>query len=202
VIDGLTISDKPGQPLRISLHPGFEVTVRVIDGTGEPVAGSPLLVFDGKGRRLLVMEDSLPKTDTNGTATLRLSAGTWRVLAQPKGLASAEKAISVSGTMEAEIAVNRGGSLVTMVTGSGGPVSGAVVRTFAENGREVAHHLTQEGMMMGAPSRKTGDDGRHERENLPVGTYRVTVTAPDGRTGESSVRITEEGTTETAIEVK
>ena len=57
-------------------------------------------------------------------------------------------------------------------------------------------------MMMGAPSRKTGENGTHTREHLPAGTYRVTATAPDGRTGVGSARIAVGGTTELAIEVK
>ncbi len=202
VYDSLTITDKPGQPLRIILDPGFDVKVRVIDGVGEPVARSQILVFDAQGRRLLVMEDSLSDTDSDGLVTLRLAPGTWRILAQPKGLAPAEKVVHVQGEMEITIPVSPGGTLLTVVTASGGPVSGAVVRTFDDTGREVALHVTQDAMMTGTPNRKTGPDGRHVRENVPVGTYRVTVTAPDGRTGESSVRIAEGGTTETAVEVK
>ncbi len=202
VYGDLTITDKPGQPLSITLDPGFDVKVTVTDGAGEPVAGSTVLLFDAQGRRLVVMEDSLEGTDSNGLVTLRLAPGTWRILAQPKGFAPAEKVVHVQGAMEVTIPANPGGTLRTVVTASGGPVAGAVIRTFDDTGREVALHVNQEAMMTGTPSRKTGPDGHHVRENVPVGTYRVTVTAPDGRTGETTVRITEGGTTETAIEVK
>jgi protocatechuate 3,4-dioxygenase beta subunit len=201
VIPDLVISNKPGAPLRIRLEEGYGLNVKVRDARGQPLRGADVLVFDEAGHRMMILEDSMSGTDTTGALEMRLSPGTWRILAQADGFAPAERMVSMQRDADVELTVTPGGTLVTMVTGPAGPVEGALVQTFDDSGREIAEHVTQEGTMTGSPSRRTGADGRNVRANTPPGSYRLVVTTRDGRKAETRVRVVEGGVVEAALAV-
>ncbi|MHC4471892.1 MAG: MSCRAMM family protein, partial [Planctomycetota bacterium] len=204
VIDAVEVTEAGAAPLTVTVVPGSEVTVTVSDPEGEPFPRATVFVLDARGRIVLLSQSLGETTGPDGTAGFRLVPGVYRVQVQAEGHAQASAPLSVGGGQAPEVAVRlaRGGTVRVAVTSGGGPVAGADVRVFGEDGLEIARRVTQESMMVGAPETVTGDDGTVTLENQPAGNLRLVVTATDGRKGETRVLVAEAGEHEVAVNLK
>jgi hypothetical protein len=161
-----------------------------------------VIVLDRKGRWIVAGEDLSPTTGADGTQDLRLATGKYTILVQALGFAQTATTVTVSEDRELPVSLSMGGTVSVVVTGAEGTIAGAEVRVFGPDGREIAEYVTERSMMTGAPSRDTGEDGTLLLANQPAGTLRVTARANDGRKAEGTVRVTEGGRAEIALQVK
>lgn len=199
--EDVRVTEAAASPLRIEAGAGSRLKVRVEGPGGTPVSGVVLSLFTAGGRWVPLGDDLAVEADPAGRTELRLGDGEWRVRAQADGFASAAVAVSLSGDREVVLRLAPGGSVNLAAAGAAGPVAGADVRIYREDGSEVWKVPTQDTLMTGAGAPRTGADGRARLTDLPAGRLRIVVTATDGRGGETTVRVPEGGAADATVAV-
>jgi hypothetical protein len=190
LIEDVVIGEGGGAALRVPLERGLEVTVHASAREVTNLEGAAVFVFDGAGRRLVTTGDLSPTTGPDGSLALRLVAGRYRLQVQADGYAPYLGDFEAGGAAKVEARLVRGGAVRLLVTDGSGPVAGADCRIFRADGREVARLATEDTLMAGA-STTTDEEGALTLEHLPAGDLRIRATARDGRTAETTVKVTE-----------
>jgi len=203
VISDVDIREQGGAPLALRLTRGHRLTVKVVDAKGAPIAGANVSLMDAEGHWVLFGDDLGVTTGADGTATLRVESGTWRIGAQSDGHAQAESEVRVSSDRDLAVRLPAGGTVNLVATSGGAPLAGARVRVIGSDGREIAPRVTEQSLLTGTGSRLTGEDGTLVIPNLPAGSLRIRVEAPDGGgTAETTVTCAEGEVTSALVDVK
>ena len=203
VISGVNIREQGGAPLALRLTRGHRLTVKVTDAKGAPIAGANVSLMDAEGHWVLFGDDLGVTTGADGTATLRVESGTWRIGAQSDGHAQAESEVRVSSDRDLAVRLPAGGTVNLVATSGGAPLAGAKVRVIGSDGREIAPRVTEQSLLTGTGSRLTGEDGTLVIPNLPAGSLRIRVEAPDGGgAAETTVTCAEGEVTPALVDVK
>jgi hypothetical protein len=139
---GDLVVDAAVDDLTLTLSPRLPVRLTVVDATGDPVAAASI-ELQRIGDVLGVGEPSLigaqpayvSATDDDGSSSLRVPGGRYRVSIQPprdSGAPVFSALLAVDDIVERELVLPAAAILAGMVQDpSGGPTSGAVVRVFS-----------------------------------------------------------------------
>jgi hypothetical protein len=188
----------PLAPVKVEMPPEDEVDVPmtrervvegdvVISGTRRPVAGAELSIT--KQREVTVgasmrmsMAVSIGGTRSDAHGAFRipgLAPGGYSLTTEASGYRTAELAVTVPETGDPShlvVEMERGHAVDgIVVTADGQPAAGAEVR---------AHSAVQGGfehLVGGAPSTRTGADGRFRLEGLSEGRHQLTATLDEAR---------------------
>ncbi len=173
----------------VRLTRGVEFEVTVLGPDNEPVTGATVTARDaasGRETSAIGMGALRSATDTAGVATLRLSPGSYTIVAEsaawPTGTADVDTA---RGSVI--IRLERGGAIDVTVRKDGRPLAGARVRVLDEAGQEIAPRVSMSNFM--GSGLTTDSAGRAVREGLPEGRLTVVVTLADGTTEKQVVEV-------------
>jgi protocatechuate 3,4-dioxygenase beta subunit len=175
------IPTEAGVEVRLVITKGIEVTVRVVDGEGKPVAGAGIYLSDARGMDLSGMSGmelfEQKRTGADGRTKVSAPKGTVHFEAIVKGHAPGTAASEIDGPCEVTVTLPRGASFEVLVTDAGGaPRSGVSIRLLDAAGSPYATRLTMEGMTEFMTPPSTGQDGKYSRSDLPAGSYVVRAT--------------------------
>ncbi len=204
VVDNVAAGDAGSPEVRVTLHLGAEVIVRVVGPDGSPIRGANVFLSDAQGRELtnLRQMDTL-KTGEDGRATVRAPAGSLKFEASAQGFAPGEATATVPATGEVLVKLAKAATLKVTVTGPGGaPVAGAGVELLDSAGVPFGQRFSMDAFAEMLGSGATGADGTLVRKNLPAGPWRVRAALTDGRSGEEKVTLVEGETLEVTIAVR
>jgi uncharacterized GH25 family protein len=204
VLDNVAAVDAGSPEVRVTLHQGTEVIVRVVGPDGSPVRGANVFLSDSQGRELtnLRQMDTL-KTGEDGRASVRAPAGSLKFEAAAQGFAPGETTATVPTGGEVVVKLAKAATLKVTVSGPGGaPLAGAGVELLDPSGVPFGQRFSMDAFADMLGSSATGSDGTLVRKNLPAGPWRVRAALTDGRSGEEKVTLVEGETTEVAISVR
>jgi Carboxypeptidase regulatory-like domain len=191
-VEGVVIEKTPAEapaPRIVVLPTGEEFVVEVKDPDGGPIGGAVIFIEDAAGRYVL-MGESEPRTSPDGRVTLWLQPGSYRFKIQADGRVPIDRAADVRGDRVLAYRLETGGSAAVTVTDAAGPVVGADVRAYREDGTEILTRFTTEALYKPPPPTITGPDGRYVLAHLPAGRVRIRIEALDGRKAEAWVDVT------------
>jgi protocatechuate 3,4-dioxygenase beta subunit len=189
ILEGV-VAGEGGAEVRLALVPGVEVTVRVVDAEGKPVAGAGVYLADPLGIDLSgIGEMDEARTGADGRVSVTVPPGAVLFEAIVAGHAPGSTTASPEPGAEVLIALPRGATLEVLVLDAGGsPVAGAGIRLLDAAGKPYAPRVTMEGLGEVLASPATGSDGKYLRADLPAGTWTARAAAGE-RTAEASVAV-------------
>ncbi len=179
-----------GTEVRLTLVKGVEVTVKVVDADGKPVAGAGVYLSDPRGINLSDMEMfDTDRTGADGKAVVSAPPGAVLFEAVVRGHAPGSTTATAEAGAEVVITLPRGSTLEVLVTDAGGgPLAGAGVQILDAAGKPYAPRITAEGIGDLLSSPATGGDGKYVRADLPAGTWTVRASSGE-RTAEASASL-------------
>jgi len=198
-------SSADGQALEVLLDKESRITGKITGPSGEPVAGAVLVLCNGRGQPMLLAGTSrAPESDASGCYVIQaVKAGTYRVLAEAKGLARAlSPAVSVpkDGAVEQDFSLGKEARIRVSVLAAGAPAEGADVTLLDSAGAEVIDWTARKSMIQGMAPQATDKEGKYTLVRLAAGTYTVKVQISDGRTKSAACTVAAGGETALALE--
>jgi protocatechuate 3,4-dioxygenase beta subunit len=205
--------ETPG--LNLVLRPGGTIRGRVVTAEGSPIAGARVMAMAVRAAPLAPTGPQMQTTGPDGEFVLAdIAPGAWRVsvFLGSSFRNSDEVELLSGGEARVEVRFPRTGTVVVRVSDDEGrPVAGAWVAVADEQGRSAG--MVEVRIPPDVPpdrraaaerearerSYRTDAGGRCEREGVPEGDLRITVSAPGFAPGEAKAHLSETGRVEVDV---
>jgi len=180
VLDARDLGSGENIKLTIALGPESRIEGKVTGPTGAAVENAAIYLLNEAGNTS-DFTFGTTFTDSGGVYAVQgLPEGTYVLFVEAPGFASTQTGtvtVPRSGVVKKDFTMAAEGRIKIAVTSGGVALKDAVVKVFDATGKEVRRRINERNMYTSTRERKTGENGAVVVAMLPVGAYRLTVTA-------------------------